>query len=140
MIKWLMRFFGARGCAVVIITNGAKILLTKRAKVIPDGGKWCLPGGGMKKWERGEDAVRREIVEETGFKVKKAKFLFYQDEFVKRLNLHALVLVFLVEVYGKGRKNWEVSEFGWFSRSEIDKLDLAFTHKEILRRFFENES
>lgn len=141
MIKHLLRFLGIRCAAAGIIVRGNKIFLTKRSNGIIDGGKWCLPGGGIKKWEKAEDAIQREIKEETGFKTKKVKFLFYHDEFVGRLNFHALVLVFLIDVDGKSKNNWEVSESGWFTRREINKLDLAFTHKEILENFWgKNES
>ena len=140
MIKLFLRLLGVKCAVVGIIRKGDKILLTRRFKGIIEGGKWCLPGGGIKKWERGDDAVKREIFEETGFKVKKAKFLFYQDELVRRLHFHGLVLVFLVDIFGKGRNNWEVSEARWFDKKEIAGLDLAFSHKDILRRFFENET
>ncbi len=136
MIKHLLRLMGIKCAVAGIILKGNKVFLTKRSKGIADGGKWCLPGGGVKKWERAEDAMGREIKEETGFNAKRAKFLFYHDEFVGRLNLHALVLVFRVETDGIGKSNWEVSDSGWFSRRQIAKLDLAFTHREILEKFW----
>ena len=138
VIKHLMRFSGARPAVAGIIKNGNKILLTKRSKTITEGGKWCIPGGRLEKWEKAEKTLGREIKEELGLKVVRSKFLFYHDEFVKRINLHSVVLVFLANVRGKEKFNFEVSETGWFTKEEALKLDLAFEHKEILRRFFKS--
>lgn len=139
MIKQIMMLSGIRTAVVGIIRKGNKVLLTKRSVFLADGGKWCLPGGHVKKWETGEKAVIREIKEEIGCRVKKARFLFYHEEFVRRLNLHALVLVFSLEIGGRKKPNWEVSKVEWFDRREINKLDLAFSHKEILNKYFDKD-
>ena len=62
--------------------------------------------------------------------------LFVHEEFVKRLNLHAIVFVYLFDFNGDIKPNFEVSEFKWFDKNEIKKLDLAFSHKEILDKYF----
>lgn len=46
-----------------------ELLLVKRG-VEPDIGSWCLPGGFMEMGETTEEAVIRELFEETGVKVK----------------------------------------------------------------------
>lgn len=136
IISFLMKRMRVEVGVAGIVKKGQKVFLTKRAKVLVDGGKWCLPGGHVEKWERAVVALKREIKEETGFDVKKAKLLFVHEEFVKRLNLHAVVFVYQIDVEGNENKNWEVSESDWFSKSEIGKLNLAFTHGEILEKFF----
>lgn len=136
MIKHLMKFRGIQPAVAGIIMRGDKVLLTKRTRLIVEGGKWCLPGGHIKKCERIEDALKREVKEEIGLDIKKPMFLFFHEEFVKRLNLHAIVFVFVAEMNEKVKKNWEVSEIGWFDRKEIDNMDFAFTHRDILKRFF----
>lgn len=131
-----MKFMKVEVAVAAIIEEKGKILLTKRTKSIVDGGKWCLPGGHLKKWEKSEDAVKREVNEEIGLKFKKSKLLFVNEEFVKRLNLHAVVFVYKFDFSGRIKKNWEVKEFGWFARKEIGKMDLAFTHKEMLNKYW----
>lgn len=51
-----------------------KILLVKRG-VEPDIGSWCLPGGFMELGETTEEAVKRELFEETGVKVKPVEII-----------------------------------------------------------------
>lgn len=136
IIAYLMKRMRIEVAVAGIITKGNKILLEKRSAPLVEGGKWALPAGHIEKWEKAVDAVKREIKEETGLNTKKAKLLFVHEEFVKRLNLHATVFVYKIEISGKEKPNWEVSEMKWFTKNEIEKMQLAFTHKEILKKFW----
>ena len=88
IVKYVMKFSGVRTATAGIIEKNGKVLLTKRSKMIAEGGKWCLPGGHVKKWETAEDCVKRELKEEVGLDVEKAKLLFVHEEFKKDLNLN----------------------------------------------------
>lgn len=136
IVAFLMEFMGIEVATAGIIEKNGKIFLTKRAGFLIDGGKWCLPGGHLRKWEKAEKGARREVNEETGFEVARSKLLFAHEEFVKRLNLHAIVFVYKMSVKGRVKKNFEVKESGWFNRKEIEKMNFAFTHKEILNKYF----
>ncbi|MBW6442236.1 NUDIX hydrolase [Patescibacteria group bacterium] len=146
-MKRLMRIFGAKGTVSGIIldkqdSKHSRILLTKRSKrILIESGKWCLPGGHIKFGERAENAIKREIKEEIGLNLKNPKFLFYYDEIYNKLNFHCLNLVFEFKVSKKERPkiNWEVSEWGWFNEEEIEKMNVAFSHKEIIKKFFKKE-
>jgi 8-oxo-dGTP diphosphatase len=52
--------------AAIFTKNRKKVLLIKRRDVPV----WVLPGGGIEKNEKKEDAVVREVKEETGFAIK----------------------------------------------------------------------
>ena len=52
-----------------VIVDGARVLLVKRGQP-PSQGKWSIPGGLIHLGERLEDAVRREIQEECGLRVR----------------------------------------------------------------------
>ncbi len=118
-----------------IIIKNRRILLEKR-KTNPFKNYWCLPGGHVEKYETAEKAIKREVEEETGLKVTKAKFLFYQDEILPRIKWHAVVLVFLCKTKGKIKMNEkEVSEIKWFEIKESLRLKLAFKHREIIEKF-----
>lgn len=136
MIRLLMRLSGKILGVAAIIKKGDRILLTRRSRLIAEGGKWCLPGGQVKKFERAEDAIAREVKEEVGLGTKKSRLLFVHEEFLKRLHLHAIVFTFVLDTTGDPKANWEVRQMGWFTKSEIEKLDMAFTHKDIVRKYF----
>jgi 8-oxo-dGTP diphosphatase len=51
-----------------LILEDGKLLLVERAKE-PMKGYWSLPGGIVESGEKLEDAIRREVVEETGLEV-----------------------------------------------------------------------
>lgn len=134
--RFLIHLLGIQSAVAAIIVQDGKVLLTRRSKILSEGGKWCLPGGGIEKWEKSEKAARREVMEEVGLKATEAKLLFVHEEIVRRLNLHANVYVYEVKANNQIKTNWEVTEYGWFSKNDIAKMNLAFTHKEILNRYW----
>ncbi len=112
------------------------ILLTKRS-VSPFQGHWCLPGGHIDDYETAEEAVVREVQEETGLLFTSPVFLNYFNELFPEYHFHAVALAF----YGKGIGSIElmpdeVEEIGWFSLSEALTLPLAFNHLEIIRTYY----
>jgi len=121
--------------AAIIVENG-KILLERRSSIV-EKGKWGLPGGHMEFGEKAIETIRREIKEELGVRSKNIKFLGYHDEIMKRKRLHSLVLIFKLDIEGKIKvdKN-ESYEARWFSKKELKGLNFAFTHKEIINKYF----
>ncbi len=59
----------------VIVNSQNEILLLKRSNKILNPGKWDLPGGTLEKAETLEEALTREIQEETGLKIEVADIL-----------------------------------------------------------------
>jgi ADP-ribose pyrophosphatase YjhB (NUDIX family) len=64
-----------RACAAVL--KDGKILMV--CHQIPSRTYWTLPGGGVKDGEKLEDAVVREVKEETGLDVKPIRLLFEEE-------------------------------------------------------------
>lgn len=58
---------------------GSKFLLVKRSDKMNEGGKWCMPCGYLDWNESLEDAVAREIYEETGIKEEALKSLICDE-------------------------------------------------------------
>ena len=121
-------------CGAVIERN-SKILLTER-NIRPYKNFWCLPGGNIDWGEKVEEAIKREVREETGLDFK-PEFFRYYDEIIPKIKWHAVSLFFIGGVDGiiKIDRN-EVKEFRWFSEKEIRKLKLAFTHKQVVEDYF----
>lgn len=121
--------------AAIIKNDEEKILLTRR-NVEPFKGQWCLPGGHIDQFEKVEDAVIREVKEETGLDYA-ATFLNYSNEIIEERNIHAAVMVFTG--YGTGQiktQESEVSNIDWFSLEEARSLPLAFQHNKILDEYY----
>jgi 8-oxo-dGTP diphosphatase len=61
----------SRVSAYALIHDSGRILLCRLSKEVPRWeGRWTLPGGGLDFGESPEDAVVREVGEETGYQVR----------------------------------------------------------------------
>lgn len=63
---------GKKGIAIgvgAVVFRGDEVLIIKRGKA-PFMGQWSIPGGGLREGERLEDAVIREVREETGVEIR----------------------------------------------------------------------
>jgi 8-oxo-dGTP pyrophosphatase MutT (NUDIX family) len=90
--------------------------------------KWGIPGGKIKSNEGSEDALRREIMEETGLKLSDIRFELVQDcieppEFYKKA--HFLLLNYTaVAAETNVVLNDEAERYRWLLPEEAAKLDL----------------
>lgn len=66
-----------RASAYGIIKNDGQILLLR----MHNNKAYCLPGGGIEIGERIEEALHREIREETGISIQVQRFAFYREDF-----------------------------------------------------------
>lgn len=134
------------GCAAVIFDPWReKILLTRRS----DNGKWCLPGGRMEPGESAAEACEREVFEETGVKAKVTKLIgIYTspDWVITYANtpgklLQLVAMCFEAQMVGGelGLSN-ETTEFGWYTPSQIDKMDLVEHHPQRIADALANQA
>jgi 8-oxo-dGTP diphosphatase len=120
--------------AAIIVSKSLDILLTKR-KILPFKDQWCLPGGHIDLNETSRDAVKREVKEETGLEFK-CTFFKYFDEIFPDLKIHNVVLAYYGQCSGDVViQESEISEFGWFTFSQINDMKLAFAHNEIVCQY-----
>jgi ADP-ribose pyrophosphatase YjhB (NUDIX family) len=105
------------GCGAAIVSNG-HILLVKRRRP-PERGCWNLPGGKVDHLERIEDAIRREILEETGLAIRLTRFL-QLTQMLGQDGEHRLSPVWLAEVVKGEARNLEperAEAITWFALS-----------------------
>jgi len=132
------------GCSATIFDESQlKILLTRRT----DNGQWCLPGGGMDAGESVAEACEREVLEETGLHVRVTNVIgVYSNphrlmEYADGNRWHIVALNFAVEVVGGtlGISD-ETTAAAYFTRQEIDHLDLMEHHRERIADAFEHHA
>lgn len=114
-----------------------KILLVKR-KYPPSRGKWSLAGGHVELGERLEEAVLRELKEETGVDGRIKKFLM-PVEYIERRGdevvYHYVILVYLVEVVGGApAASDDAEEVELVPLEKALEMDLTQTTREVLGR------
>ncbi len=90
---------GVRSTVCAVIERDNKVLLVKRNHE-PFKDYWCLPGGHIDFGETAQQAVIREVKEETGLTFT-PKFLNYRDELYPDINWHGEVLLFHGKAEGK---------------------------------------
>jgi len=119
---------------IVIVSRDRKprVLLIRR-KIAPFKGCWAIPGGFVEIDEPLEDAARRELLEETGVRMKHLAQLHTFGDPRRDPRGRNIAVAYLAEVHAvdlEPRAGDDAAEVGWFSLARPPKL--AFDHKDIL--------
>jgi ADP-ribose pyrophosphatase YjhB (NUDIX family) len=132
--RWKLedKYENPKPCVAVLIVRDARMLLLARRAVDPGKGKWDIPGGFIDRGESAEQAVAREIEEETSLKVTSVKYLGSVPDEYGDSNAPTLNLAFIVEVSeGKPTPQDDVASLEWVP---LDKLppesEMAFAHQK----------
>jgi 8-oxo-dGTP diphosphatase len=129
----------------VIIAKGDQILLLKRGtyngKPMVEFGKWGFPGGYVDRNELIVDAVKRETIEETGWKIKNVKLLRIVDnpDRPNDLDRQNISMIFTADAVSQiPVVTEETQELKWFSLDSLpDNSQIAFDFDEDLS-FYRN--
>lgn len=78
------------GVGVVIVKDG-KVLFGKRLNAHGDG-TWSTPGGHIEYGETFEECARREVLEETGMKIKNIRFITTTNDFFEKEKKHYVTI------------------------------------------------
>src|SRR5438094_59121 len=115
-----------------IVLKDNKILFVRRSeKLSTEPGKWALVGGFMERDECLQQAVAREVFEETGYRVENITLLTINHHPNQPNNdRQNICFVFFCEAKEKeGESDWEVSEQKWFEFEKLpDRSEVAFDH------------
>ena len=130
------------GCAAIIWDqHRKKILLTRRS----DNGRWCLPGGRMESGESAAEACAREVLEETGLRVRVTRLVgvYTSPDFVIEYadgNRYQIVAMsFEAEIVGGDLQlSEETTEYGYFTPEQIRSMDLVEHHVQRIADAVEN--
>lgn len=119
---------------ILVKNDDGKILLVKK----PDGvgpypGTYLTPGGGIKTGESADEAVQRELYEETGIKAINIKRVMFDDDVTENwegVKTHYVMLLYTGEYISGELKPTENDDdnlevIKWFSPEEVAKLPLS---------------
>jgi ADP-ribose pyrophosphatase len=124
------------GVGAIIVKEG-KVLLVKRG-IEPSKGLWAIPGGTLKLGETLQECAAREILEETGIKIKVGEciyvFDFIERDNKRKIKFHFVIVDFAADyVSGEPQGADDALEARWLSRLELSDLPVAENTLAALR-------
>ena len=123
------------GCGAIVINDKNEVLLVKRSMSSrTEPGFWSRPGGEVEFGERVEDAVVREVKEETGIDVEILGFLKVTQNLNKGEKKHWIALGYLARPLRGVAKNMEPKKHDaveWFSIDALPERLTDYTKNTI---------
>jgi ADP-ribose pyrophosphatase YjhB (NUDIX family) len=123
---------GPRLAVDCLILIDGKVLLIHR-KNEPVG--WALPGGFVEYGETVEDAVRREMKEETGLALDRLSQFHVYSEPGRDRRGHTVSVVFAAQGIGEPEAGDDADRYRLVDLNDIPEAELVFDHAQILRDF-----
>lgn len=125
-----------------IVIKDSKVLLGKRGtvngKAMLESGKWGLLGGFFGRDENLVEAVKREVMEESGWEIDNLQLLRINDNSnrPKEDRQNVDIIFFANAVQQVKTSDEEVKELKWFDLNNLPQKDLfAFDHGEDLELY-----
>ena len=124
-----------------VIVVGAHVVLIKRA-FEPLKGHWSLPGGGVEVGETLEEAVAREMLEETGLVVEVGPVVEVFDRITRdedgRVRYHYVLVDYLCwPVSGSLRAGGDVADAVLAEPADLDRFGLTTKAAAVIARALE---
>ena len=122
--------------ATGLIARDGRVLLGKRTSMVRFAGMWDAFGGHLVPCEEPSSALVRELAEELGITVLRPRFLgIYEDVDPTSKDLFRHYLFLVTRWNGEPKiANEEHSEIRWFDPEQAERLNLAPSLKEAIRR------
>jgi len=125
------------GAAVraLIRDEQGRILLLKRSNTRFFNGQWCLPGGKVDYGQRIEEAIIREVLEETSLHCLENHFLFFHESLPEtESDLHYITFYFRCRVSGTVVVNDESGGFAWAKPQDLQNYKIPHWHREAIEK------
>lgn len=123
---WQTRFTISAGA--VVLDEQGRILLLKH--VFRTGTGWGVPGGFVSAGEQPEEAVRRELREETGLEVLSEELIF------TRMHTHVKHFELIFRCRSRGQaaaRSLEIKALDWFALDALP-ADLSRDQRQLIER------
>jgi 8-oxo-dGTP diphosphatase len=119
-----------------VILDGGRVLLVERGNE-PLAGCWSLPGGAVEAGERLEDALIREVFEETGLRVTiniiATVFERIMPDAAGKCEYHYVLIDFYCAVEGgELRAGDDSRRVDWFDIDSLDSLRMTDGTREVI--------
>ena len=133
-----------------VIIEGGRTLLIRRGSE-PLRGEWSIPGGTLELGETLEEGVARELLEETGVKVRVLELIEVFDRIYnesgaiatkseQKPRYHYVIADYLCErTGGEARAGSDVTDVAFAREEELARFHLTETATRILRKAFAME-
>ncbi len=127
-----------------IVIRGKEVLLVRRGKE-PSKGLWSIPGGLVEIGETVRDAVKREVLEETGIDVEPRDLFEVVDAIHRdeegRCRFHYVIVDYMSE-YRRGEPvaGGDVSEARWVAAGETGRLEMTAGARIVVEKAFRGKS
>jgi len=126
-----------------VILDGDRVLLVKRGQP-PSQGKWSIPGGLIHLGEGLEEAVRREVQEECGVRVRLLGLCCVIDRVrlapgsgsePARVHYHYVIIDYVAAIEaGVPRAGSDAAEVRWVPIDEVEGYDTTDGLADVVRR------
>ena len=117
----------------VMNTLDGRIIFIKR-KNPPFKGSWALPGGFVEYGETVEEAVIREVNEETGAIIEIQDLVGVYSDPARDPRGHMVTICFIaIKKEGEIKADTDATEVACFTAKEAMGMNLAFDHNKILK-------
>lgn len=122
---------------LVVIDNNKILLLKRNSDDENSAGKWCLPGGNVELGENFEQAVIRELKEETCLETDELKY--FKSYFLGSNKFNIRAVYFYASIEGDVILNDKHVDFKWIELDEelFKDFDFAFNQRDVIFEFLE---
>lgn len=114
------------GCGAVLIRKNCLLLVYRKRD--PERDHWGLPGGKVEPFETLQQAVRREILEETGLQIERMSLLCIVDQIAPDRHEHWVAPVYIAEDFTGNATVKEPEALGDVKWFPLEQLPSRLTH------------
>lgn len=122
-----------------VVVHDGRVLLIQRGKE-PMRGRWTVPGGTVELGESLQDAVVREVLEETGIHVRPRDVMLVFDRIERRdgdVQYHYVIVDYRCDyVSGEVKAQSDAQDAAWVAEGDLGVYDLPDVARNLVLRAF----
>ena len=120
-----------------IVFDDNRVLLVRRGQA-PSQDLWAIPGGRVKLGETLQEAAEREILEETGIRIRARDpvytFDYIERDGASRLRFHYVIIDLVADYIGGNlRAGDDAADVRWVSAAELNDLKVSSKTVQLLK-------